>query len=119
MWDLLQNKNRICRQEDAGTCLSYGQVHLFGEKYADKTGGRCLIFILCSNTIGAVAGYIACLNHRLVPVLLSVHIDRELLNNLFVLYHPHFIWVPVEKAGDIQGQVVLEEYGYCLVETAY
>lgn len=119
MWDLLQNQDYLCLQEDSGIQLSYGQVHDFSEKFAGMTDGRCLIFILCSNSIGAVAGYIACMNHMLVPVLLNAHIDWELLENLLGLYHPDFLWMPVEQAKQIHGQVVLEEYGYCLIKTDY
>ena len=119
MWNLLQNKNHICLQEENGVQLSYGDVHDFGERFANAANGRCLVFLLCSNTAGAVAGYIACMNHRILPVLLNAHIDKELLGHLLLLYRPAYLWIPSEQAAQMQGDVVFEEYDYCLVETEY
>lgn len=119
MWDLLKNKNHICLQEENGVQLSYGQVYDFGESFANVTKDRCLVFLMCSNSVGSVVGYIACMNHRLVPVLLNAHIDKELLDNLLTLYHPVYIWAPSNQAGQMPGHVVLEEYEYCLIKTGF
>lgn len=119
MWDLLKNKDHICLQEENGVQLSYGQVHNFGENFANAAEDRCLVFLMCSNSVGSVAGYIACMNHRMVPVLLNAHIDKELLDNLLTLYHPAYIWVPISQVGQMPGQAVLTEYGYCLVRTGF
>lgn len=119
MWDLLKNKDHICLQEENGEQLSYRQVHDFGESFANVVGGRCLVFLMCSNSIGSVAGYVACMNHRIVPVLLNANIDKGLLNNLFALYHPVYIWVPASQAEQMPGSIVLEEYRYCLIKTGF
>ena len=119
MWDLLRNNDRICLQGEGDSVLSYGQVDEFSRKLVNIVGGRCLVFVLCNNSIGAAAGYIAFMNHRIVPVLLNAHSDKELLNNLRTLYCPSYIWTPKEQAEQMLGQVVFEEYGYCLIETGY
>lgn len=119
MWDLLKNKDYICLQEENGVQLSYGQVHDFGERFANVVENRCLVFIMCSNSIGSVVGYIACMNYRMVPVLLNAHIDKELRDNLLTLYHPVYIWLPSNQAEQMPGHVILEEYGYCLIKTGF
>lgn len=119
MWDLLNDRDHICLHDETGVQLSYGQVHDFGEDFANAAGDRCLIFLMCTNSVGSVAGYIACMNHRLVPVMLNASIDKELLDNLLTLYQPVYIWLPDAQAGLIPGQVVLREYGYCLVRTGF
>lgn len=119
MWDLSKNYNGICLQDDEGLAVSYGQVDEFSKRLYDVVKKRCLVFILCTNSMGSAAGYIAFINHRVVPVLLNAHIDKELLDNLLTLYHPAYIWTPREQEEQMAGQIVLEEYGYCLLETAY
>lgn len=119
MWDLLKFKDSICLQEENGMQLSYRQVHDFGESFVNVAEDRCLVFLMCSNSVGSVAGYIACMTHRLVPVLLNAHIDKELLDNLFILYHPVYIWTPSNLVGQMPGHVVLEAYEYCLIKTGF
>lgn len=119
MWDLVKNKESVCLWEEGKEPLSYGQIHDFCERLANITGGRHLAFILCSNTAGAVAGYIAFMNHGTVPVLLNAHIDKGLLDNLLGLYRPAYVWMPESRAGQMQGRVLFEEYGYCLVRTGF
>jgi acyl-coenzyme A synthetase/AMP-(fatty) acid ligase len=119
MWDFSANCDRICLQEDDGFLLSYGQVEEFGVRLAEAAGGRCLVFILCGNSIGAVAGHIAFIEHGIVPLLLNANIDRELLDNLLALYCPSYLWIPKERPERMIGQVVLEEYGYCLIKTGF
>lgn len=120
MWDLLKKRNNICIQEECNIQLSYGEVHDFGEKFAETAGGRCLVFILCSNTAGSAAGYIACMEHKIVPLLLNAHIDRELLDNLLGLYCPAYLWIPKEQTGQFpEMETVYESYGYVLLRTGY
>lgn len=120
MWDLLKNRNNICIREESGLELSYGDVYDFGERLVHVIGGRSLVFIMCSNTAGSVAGYTACMNHRIVPVLLNAHIDRELLDHLLSLYCPAHLWVPADQTGQFPGmESVYEAYGYVLLQTGY
>lgn len=119
MWNLLKNKDHICLREENGAQLSYGQVYDFSESFANVVEDRCLIFFMCSNSIGSVAGYIACMNHRLVPAMLNAHIDKDLLDNLFILYHPVYIWTPANQAEQMPGYVVFEGYEYCLIKTEF
>lgn len=120
MWDLLKNKDYICIQEENGAQLSYGQVYDFGERFANVVEDRCLVFILCSNSVGSVAGYITCMNYKVVPVLLNAHIDKELLDNLLKRYCPVYIWLPKDQAGQFPGmESVYEAYKYTLLKTGY
>ena len=62
-----------------------------------------LAFCLCENTVASVIGYLACLNHHTVPLLLDRKIDRQLLEELLRIYTPAFLYVPTEEAGDFAG----------------
>ncbi len=119
MWDLSMYSERTCLWEESGRTLSYEQVKLFGEKFIKVVEDRCLVFVLCSNSIGAVAGYITFIYHGIVPVLLSEHIDREMLVRLIALYRPVYLWVPASRADTMMGEVVFSQYEYNLVSTGY
>lgn len=120
MWDLLKYKNNVCIQEESGMQLSYGRVRDFGERFSEMIESRSLVFLMCSNTAGSVAGYIACMNHKIVPVLLNVHIDGELLDNLLRLYHPAYLWLPKDQIGRFhEMESTYEAYNYVLLKTGY
>ncbi len=119
MWNLMQYKNSICLQDEYGMCLSYGQVDEFSNKLGQIIGYRCLIFVLCTNTIGSVAGYTAFINYGIVPLLLNARVDKELFLNLFNLYRPDYLWIPSQQVDQRFGKVVFEEYQYCLIKTNY
>jgi len=78
--------------------------------------GRCLMFILCENTVESLLGYVYCLNNRVVPLLLDSKIDRVLLLNLIKTYSPQYIWLP-KKANTFSYGVAFEYKNYVLLET--
>ncbi len=119
VWDLPRYNDRICLWEEDGKTLTYKQIDQFGKRLVNIIGDRCLVFVLCRNCIGAVAGYTAFIGHGIVPLLLNTNIDKELLDNLLVLYRPSYLWMPKERVDQNKGQLVLEEYGYCLIKTDY
>ncbi len=120
MWDFAQFDGNIALIDEFGGRLTYGQLDAEANALAEAVGRRCLIFSLCRNEIGSVLGYIACMNHRIVPVLLNAQIDRELLENLLGLYHPAYLWLPEEQTGGFSGmETVHEAYGYVLLKTGY
>ena len=99
MWDLEKYSEKPAIIDEFYPALSYGRLYDIGKEIAEIVGGRALVVSLCSNTIGSVAGYISFINHRIVPIMLSVHLEEEMLDNLLSIYCPQFIWLPKEIAG--------------------
>ena len=79
---------------DDGVSVSYAELRLRTDAFAARIPGRSLVFILASNNLDALVGYVGCLNHRIVPLMLPANIDRELLDHLISLYQPDFLWQP-------------------------
>lgn len=120
MWDFGKFGSRNALIDEYGAVLTYEQLEQKGKEIADATAGRCLVFSLCENTIGSVLGYCAFVNHKIVPVLLNSHLERELLENLLSAYCPSYLWVPKKHENDFKGaQTVYEAYGYALLKTNY
>jgi len=96
--------------------VSYQQLVNRADTLAEQIGRRCLVFIACKNAVESVAGYVACMRHDIVPVLVSADIDTTLLNNLISSYHPAYIWGPVENENFI-GEIVYADRSYGLRKT--
>lgn len=122
IWDFTQYAEKIALIDDYGNSVSYKELECYGQKIADVCAKRCLVFLMCKNQLGAVIGYSAFVNNKIVPVLLNSHLDRELLDNLIFTYYPKYIWVPKEQMDDYKKYditLVYELYGYSLLETKF
>ena len=103
--------------DSCGFTLTYGELCAFCEEYYSQIKRRTLVFILCENSAGALAGYVASLSGRVAPLLLSSSMDRELLMNLIKLYRPSHLWVPAGMAESFGYKNVFGKYGYSLLDT--
>lgn len=102
--------------QDNGISLTYGELVSFGKEISKYIPSRSLVFSLCRNTIGSLAGYVAFLSGHIVPLLLNAQLDKELLDYLLRTYQPDYMWVPAERRVDFRGRCILEKYGYALLE---
>ncbi len=103
-----ENENRI----------TYGEIVQFSKKLNDVIPQRCLVFSLCTNSIGSLAGYASFIENRIVPLLLAAKLDSGLFQYLVETYQPAFIWAPAEETEKISGyEKVFEAYGYVLYRT--
>ena len=120
MWDLAKFASNVALQDESGSCVSYGELNSACKAFYSHINRRCLVFILCRNTIGSVIGYVSSVNNHVVPVLLNADLDTELLNNLINVYMPAFLWMPEEKAADFRSlNTVFSKWDYSLLETAF
>ena len=122
MWNFEQFKNNVAIIDEYGTDVSYEDLIEFGDKVASVISERSLVFVMCTNSIGSVAGYASFVNKGMVSVLLNAHLEKELLDNLVETYKPEYIWVPTEMCTEYEkynAQNVFSEYGYTLLKTTF
>lgn len=120
LWNLEKFSNNTALVEEGGIELTYGQLDAECRKLANTLKRRCLVFILCENTIGSALGYITALNHHIVPVMLNRHLEHELLEKLLSAYCPSYLWTPKEQEAEFKNTAcVYEAYGYTLLRTGY
>lgn len=98
--------DNIALANDSGENLTYRQLQVESDKICVNLQSNKLAFCLCTNTIEAIAGYVALIQKGIATVLLDANKDVELLENLLTIYHPHYIWAP--KNLDLGNEV----YGY-------
>ena len=115
MWDLRKYGGLRALISQDGVSLSYDGLHDSTEAIAGAMGERDLVFLLCTNTVGSVAGYLACLNHDIVPLLLPSAMDPGQVMELAERYRPGSLWLPEEIADRYEGEKVFEMHGYCLL----
>ena len=73
-----QYSDRTAFLQDDGTIMTYEQLQAHADWIGNIVPARSLVFILCENTIGSAAGYLAFLQNRSGPLLLDAGINQQL-----------------------------------------
>ena len=97
--------------------ITYKQLAEISGDIVKNIPERSLVFILTNNTTASVAGYVGCVNSKIVPLLLDSKLSLELILELVGKYRPSYIWAPEAKAENFSGY--LKEYenrGYVLLK---
>ena len=121
LWNLTQFANNTALVDEFHQQLTYEKLHEETTTLTSALAHRCLVFSLCTNSIGSIIGYTAFVNSgKAVPVQLSDHLDTALLHNLLETYQPAYIWVPDGHAALFTDkECVYETHGYSLLKTNY
>ncbi len=117
MWSFSSHAERLAAISDSGDSITYWDLCHFAKVIRGAIPPRRLVFCLCSNTLGSVAGYTAFLQNRIVPLLLSKDLDQALLDRLIETYRPSYLWAPEELRSDFP--VVLNAHGSALLEVPF
>ena len=109
---------KIAAVDSNGAEISYHELCSFIVEMKEHAQTGAVVFCLCENDIGALAGYLAFMDNRTVPLLLNARLDRSQLSNLLQAYIPPYIWYPEKYAGEFSSySVILKRYGYVLAKT--
>ncbi len=111
-----KDKNSIALIDSGDDCATYGEIIDFGASFYNCIKKRTLIFVLCSNCVGAVMGYLGSMMNRIVPLMLSDSMDSKQMENLIHIYRPEYIWKPENMVGD-KEKVAFSGRSYALVST--
>jgi long-chain acyl-CoA synthetase len=115
----LKQQNAIAVIDDSGGSLSFGELNDFSNQFYSQINKRTLIFLLSENVVGALAGYVASLSKEIVPLVLSCHTDRELLNKLFDIYKPEYVWLPTNLVDDFSFEPIFSKFDFTLLKTGF
>ena len=112
-----QKEDSMALVDNDGNRVTYGELADFMYSVGIHVESRSVVFILCKNTAGAMAGYLGFVERGAVPVMLNAKIDKDLLSVLSEVYTPAYIWSPLEESGRFDYDVVYESFGYVLLKT--
>ena len=107
MFDFKEHLDRIAfidRDEE----YSYQRLLDESAKFSSYIKSRCLIFILCNNTAGAVVSYVAALQHKVVPLMLRESIEKTELDKLIEIYKPSFVLMDRHKLAQFNFDLELK-----------
>jgi len=120
IWNFNDYHKNIAVVTESNDQITYEKLQKETEELAVHIGKRCLVFSFCTNTMGSLAGYTACLNHKIVPLLLDSHLDKEFIEDLAKEYRPAYFWLPEEmQMGFVDLMPVYKSSGYVLLKTEY
>ena len=120
MWKLEEFVDNSAIVDEYGTALTYAELAVYCDEITRHVAKRCLVFSLCTNTVGSIAGYVAFINNRIVPVMINAHLEDELLNSLLDKYRPEYIWLPENMTDAFSDMTILcSVLGYSLIKTEY
>lgn len=103
--------------DDDGGSLTYGDIVSLRARLSEMLPERELVFCLCENKVGSLAGFLTLYDLRDVCLLLSAHIDKGLLETLYDTYRPSYFWMPEDKTGGSDYECVFSYKGYVLCKT--
>lgn len=107
----------IAALDDSGASVTYGDICSFAGIFKKYLPKRTLVFIMTTNSIGSLLGYTSCLSNRIVPLVLSAHMEKGLYEHLRDLYRPEYLWIPSEMQTDFGYDQIFSAHGYSLVIT--
>jgi len=106
-----------CIVTDAGREMSYAQLLEVSGEIAQQLKTGSMAFCFCGNLVGSVAGYLAFLHAHVPVLLLDANKNKDLVDDLLAIYHPRFVWVPSEKAEELDGaKCIYEAEDYSLLQ---
>lgn len=118
MFELNLFKDNIACITPSGEQLSYGELQALSDRIKANIDSHELVFCLCGNTIGSLAGYVTFMNNDNATLLLDAHIEQSAFDTLYATYQPKYVWAPEGFAAPDCATIVYEGSGYklCLFE---
>jgi long-chain acyl-CoA synthetase len=113
------NKEATALIDVDGNKFTYHDLIIFIESFYKQINKRTLLFHFAENSIPSVCGYVACLENKIVPLLLNVSTDEQLRTHLLNIYQPEYLWLPDEMITDFECELVYQFRGYSLLKTNF
>lgn len=110
------NPEQIAAIDDQENKISYGELINFSDQLKDVLKSRSIVFHFSENSVDSLAFYIACMNLKAVPLLLSPQTDSALIQTLIEKYKPNYIIAPDRICQNFQGEVLKESGNYKLIQ---
>lgn len=102
--------------------LTYGEMIAAADAVASHVEPRDLVFLVASNTVASICGYVGFERRRAVPLMLREETGAEQFAHLMQAYTPRYVWAKSEfcdEMADVLGpcEVVFEDRGNLLLST--
>ncbi|MBN3002811.1 acyl-coenzyme A synthetase/AMP-(fatty) acid ligase [Chromobacterium alkanivorans] len=105
-----QHAARPLFESEEGDVVSYAEVLTLARPSLANELSRRLVFCLCENDIGGLAGYFHLLCVDAVPLMLAANLPSQQLQPLLDAYRPAFIWLPASRLAEFPGAKAVFAY---------
>ncbi len=112
-------KDAVAAKDDSGQSATYGDIQELVHRMEDCALPRSVVFCLCRNSVGSLAGYLALESVGMVPLLLDAQLDAALLATLDAEYQPWAYWMPSTAVQAHEEDILLRYADYVLVRTGH
>lgn len=114
----LKPRDDVAMRQDDDQIVTYGELVQFAGEFGEIVEPRAVALMLCSNSIGSVLGFLACVENGVVPLLVPETMEEDLISGLYSTYRPRYVWMSNKIADAFEeATVVYRRCGYSLVET--
>ena len=110
MFNLSKFGDNLAVITDKGEQLTYAEL----DAMTRIDVPRGLVFLMCSNTLQSLVGYMTCLQSKLPVVMLDGSKPKEVIDALVEAYKPEYIWDSELKETGFKGETVSEDLAMCL-----
>lgn len=112
------NQDNIALLDNDKRNISYFELFRLADEFKNSYKDRAIVFILADNNIESIISFILSIEADMVPLLINVHIDKELLSKYMEIYKPKYIFADKEYVLDIcEPKNVCEVLNYRFVQT--
>lgn len=116
MFELNVFKEKIACITPSGERISYVDMQMMCDRIQSNLTPHQLVFCLCGNTIGSLAGYVSFVNSDDAALMLDSHIERPVFETLYKTYLPRYIWAPKDFEMSIGASKIYVEKDYLMWE---
>ena len=116
MFNLNDFKDHIACITPEGERITYGGLHAISNRIQGQLEPHQLVFCLCGNTVGSLAGYVAFVDNDNATLMLDSHLEHTAFVALYDTYRPRYIWAPEDFAVPASATAVFSERDYSLWE---
>ena len=114
MFALNDFKDNIACITPGGERMTYSELQALSDNIRGKIEPRQLVFCMCGNTIGSLAGYVTFVNNENATLMLDTHIEQTAFDALYTTYQPRYVWAPEGFTPKEGANSVYAEKGYIL-----
>lgn len=114
--------NQIALQDSYGDKIAFEELIDFSNvDFKNCINKRELIFIISNNEVGSAAIYYACIQNRIVPLIIGEDANLNKINELISIYKPAYIIIPnrSEKKHSLSGKKVNEFFNQLIIKTDF
>ena len=114
MFEFNDYKDHVACITPEGERLTYLELQELSDRIRREIEPHRLVFCVCGNTTGSLAGYVAFVNNENATLMLDAHIERSAFDALYATYKPRYVWAPKGFTPVEGASSVYAEKGYVL-----